>query len=86
LIPIIHPVIMKLGIDPYYFALIFIVATQVGIITPPFGLAVFTVKGVAEAGVTLEEIFSGAMAFFYIMCVGLLLMILFPIIITFLIR
>jgi len=86
LIPIIHPVIMKLGIDPYYFALIFIVATQVGIITPPFGLAVFTVKGVAEVGVTLEEIFSGAMAFFYIMCVGLLLMILFPIIITFLIR
>jgi tripartite ATP-independent transporter DctM subunit len=86
MIPIIHPVIMKLGIDPYYFALIFIVATQVGIITPPFGLAVFTVKGVAEAGVTLEEIFVGSMGFFYIMCVSLLIMILFPIIITFLIR
>ncbi len=86
MIPIIHPVIMKLGIDPYYFALIFIVATQVGIITPPFGLAVFTVKGVAEAGVTLEEIFIGSMSFFYIMCVSLVIMILFPIIITFLIR
>ncbi|MDX9823148.1 MAG: TRAP transporter large permease [Syntrophales bacterium] len=86
MIPIIHPVIMKLGIDPYYFALIFIVATQVGIITPPFGLAVFTVKGVAEEGVTLEEIFMGSMGFFYIMCASLVIMILFPIIITFLIR
>ncbi|OPY92599.1 MAG: Sialic acid TRAP transporter permease protein SiaT [Syntrophaceae bacterium PtaU1.Bin231] len=86
MIPILHPVVMKLGIDPYYFALIFIVATQVGIITPPFGLAVFTVKGVAEAGVTLEEIFMGSMAFFYIMCVSLLLMILFPVITLFLIR
>ena len=86
ILPVLHPVIVKLGIDPYYFALIFIVGTQVGIITPPFGLAVFTVKGVAAEGVTLEEIFSGAMAFLYIMCFSLVLLILFPSIITFLIQ
>jgi C4-dicarboxylate transporter, DctM subunit len=86
MIPILHPVIVNLGIDPYYFALIFIVGTQVGIITPPFGLAVFTVKGVAAAGVTLEDVFSGAMAFFYLMCFSLVLLMLVPSIITFLIQ
>ena len=81
-IPILNPVIVKLGIDPYYFALIVIVSTQVGIITPPFGLSVFTVKGVAESDVTLEDIFSGAMSYFYIMVASIVLLMLFPFLIT----
>jgi C4-dicarboxylate transporter, DctM subunit len=84
-IPILHPVIRELGIDPYYFALVVIVATQVGIITPPFGLSVFAVKGVAESDVTIEDIFSGGMGYFIIMVASLVLLILFPKIITFLI-
>ena len=81
-IPILNPVIIKLGIDPYYFALIVIVSTQVGIITPPFGLSVFTVKGVAESDVTLEDVFSGAMHYFYIMVASIVLLMLFPFLIT----
>lgn len=81
-IPILNPVIVKLGIDPYYFALLVIVATQVGIITPPFGLSVFTVKGVAESDVTLEDIFSGAMNYFYIMVGSIVILMLFPFLIT----
>jgi C4-dicarboxylate transporter, DctM subunit len=81
-IPILHPVIVSLGIDPYYFALVVIVATQVGIITPPFGLAVFTVKGVAEPDVTVEDIFSGAMSYFWIMVASLVILIAFPVLIT----
>ena len=81
-IPILNPVIVKLGINPYYFALIVIVATQVGIITPPFGLSVFTVKGVAEPDVTLEDIFSGAMSYFYIMVASIVVLMLFPFLIT----
>ena len=81
-LPILNPVIVKLGIDPYYFALLVIVATQVGIITPPFGLSVFTVKGVAEPDVTLEDIFSGAMNYFYIMVGSIVILMLFPFLIT----
>lgn len=81
-IPILNPVIVKLGIDPYYFALLVIVATQVGIITLPFGLSVFTVKGVAESDVSLEDIFSGAMNYFYIMLASLVVLMLFPFLIT----
>jgi tripartite ATP-independent transporter DctM subunit len=84
-IPILHPVITELGIDSYYFALIVIVATQVGIITPPFGLSVFAVKGVAEVDVSIEDIFAGSMGYFIIMVASLVLLILFPKIITFLI-
>ncbi len=85
-IPILNPVIIKLGIDPYYFALIVIVATQVGIITPPFGLSVFTVKGVAESDVSLEDIFAGAMNYFYIMVGSIVILILCPFLITGLIK
>jgi C4-dicarboxylate transporter, DctM subunit len=81
-IPILNPVITKLGIDPYYFAILVIVATQVGIITPPFGLSVFTVKGIAEADVSLEDIFSGSMGFFLIMVLSIFFLMLCPWIIT----
>lgn len=85
-IPILHPIIVKLNIDPYFFAVFMIYASQIGIITPPFGLAVFTVKGVAEPDVTVEDVFAGAMKYFYIMCAGLPLMMIFPQIITVFIR
>jgi len=83
-IPILHPIIEQLGIDPYFFAVFMIYASQIGIITPPFGLAVFTVKGVAEPDVSVEDVFAGSMKYFIIMCIGLPIMMFFPEIITFL--
>jgi C4-dicarboxylate transporter, DctM subunit len=83
-IPILHPIITELGIDPYFFAVFMIYASQIGIITPPFGLSVFTVKAVAEPDVSLEDVFAGSMVYFIIMCVGIPLMMVFPQIITFL--
>lgn len=83
-IPILHPIITELGIDPYFFAILMIYASQIGIITPPFGLSVFTVKAVAEQDVSLEDVFAGSMVYFVIMCVGLPLMMAFPQIVTFL--
>jgi C4-dicarboxylate transporter DctM subunit len=83
-IPILHPIIEQLGIDPYFFAVFMIYASQIGIITPPFGLTVFTVKGVAESDVMLEDVFAGSMRYFIIMCIGLPILMFFPEIITFL--
>jgi len=83
-IPILHPIIMELGIDPYFFAVFMIYASQIGIITPPFGLSVFTVKAVAEPDVSLEDVFAGSMHYFFIMVAGLPLLMIFPGIITFL--
>ncbi|MDX9822469.1 MAG: TRAP transporter large permease [Syntrophales bacterium] len=81
-IPILHPIIVKLGIDPYFFGVFMIYASQLGIITPPFGLAVFTVKGVAEPDVTVEDVFAGSIKYLFMMIAGIPIMMFFPQIIT----
>ncbi len=82
-IPILNPVIEPLGINPYFFAVFVIYVGQIGIITPPFGLSVFTVKAVAAPDVSVEDVFSGSMPYFYALCVGAIILLIFPQIITF---
>lgn len=84
-IPIVTPIISGLKIDPYYFAILAIYASQIGIITPPFGLSVFTVKAVAEPDVSIEEIFRGSFPFLILLLFCMVLLLLFPQIITFII-
>ncbi|GBC59167.1 C4-dicarboxylate ABC transporter permease [Desulfonema ishimotonii] len=82
-IPIFFPVAMKLGYDPLWFSVTITVVTTLGAVTPPVGATTYVVGGMAE-GVRLEEVFKGV-AFFmpaYILCVILLM--LFPEIVTFL--
>jgi len=85
-IPLLCPMINTLGINPYFYAILAIYSSQIGIITPPFGLSVFTVKSVAEKDVTIEDIFKGSAPFLFVMIIVLLLMIAFPQIVTFLIN
>jgi C4-dicarboxylate transporter, DctM subunit len=60
-VPIFAPIAAALGIDPLAFAIIGILAIEAGIITPPFGLAVFTVKAcIDDPDVRLGQIFRGA--------------------------
>ena len=77
-IPIIYPVILTMGIDPIWYGISVILAIEVGLITPPVGLNVYAVKGVAEADVSLEDIFIGALPFFFMMLVALAIIIAFP--------
>jgi TRAP-type C4-dicarboxylate transport system permease large subunit len=67
-----------MSIDPLWFAMVIIFATQVGIITPPFALAVFAVKTVADPDITLEDISRGTMFFLFVMLVILAILILIP--------
>ena len=70
-VPIFAPVATSLGIDPIAFALVGILVIGAGIITPPFGLAVFTVKAsINDASVSLGQIFKGATPY-WIMLLGL---------------
>ena len=77
-IPIIYPIVLTMGIEPVWFAMSVILAIEVGLITPPVGLNVYAVKGVAEADVKLEDIFIGALPFFLMMLVALVVVIAFP--------
>ena len=83
-IPVFNPIIKSLGIDPIWYATCVIMAAEVGLITPPFGLNVFATKGAAEPDVGLEDVFAGSMSFFLGMVAVLLLLLFVPIVATFL--
>ena len=83
-IPTLHPVIVSLGINPIWFAILVIAATQIGLTTPPVGSGAYATKGAAEADVSIEDIFRGCIPFLIAAVFVLALLIVFPSIITFL--
>jgi tripartite ATP-independent transporter DctM subunit len=82
-IPIVSPVIASVGLDPIWFAMVAIVASQIGTITPPMGLCVFAAKAVAGPDVSTQDVFAGSFPFFLMELVVLGVMVAFPVISTF---
>lgn len=83
LVPIYHPIVTALGYDGIWFAILFVRLIEVAMITPPVGLNVFVVAGVAR-DVPVEQVFKGVMPFVLLDFLTVGLMIAFPQIITFL--
>lgn len=77
-VPIFLPVISALGIDPTWFAMVLILAVEIGLITPPMGINIYAVKGVAGSDVELVGLFRAAVPWFFCMVLALALVILFP--------
>ncbi len=77
-LPIFYPIARSLGFDPVWFGLILLLAYEVGFTTPPFGLLLFVMLGVAPLGTTLGTVARAALP--YILCVMLLvlLIVIFP--------
>ncbi|MFO7884498.1 MAG: TRAP transporter large permease [Desulfobacteraceae bacterium] len=82
-IPIFYPIVTNLGYDLIWFGIIIVLITQMGIITPPVGVNVYIVKGIAK-DTPLEEIFMGVIPFIIALIIGTGIMIAFPSIATFL--
>jgi tripartite ATP-independent transporter DctM subunit len=76
-IPIVFPVILSMGFDPIWFGVVAVIVIEMGMITPPVGLNVFVVRGVASE-VPLTTVFKGVFPFLIAMLVALLLIIAFP--------
>ncbi len=76
-LPIVFPVILSLGFDPIWFGVIAVIVIEMGMITPPVGINVFVVKGVAK-DVPMGAIFRGVFPFWLAMLVCLILLILVP--------
>ncbi|WP_305043145.1 TRAP transporter large permease [Geoalkalibacter sp.] len=83
-VPIFTPIAMDLGFDPLWFAMLICVNLQTSFLTPPFGYALFYFKGVAPPEYTMSDVYRGILPFVAIQILGLILMILFPQIITWL--
>jgi tripartite ATP-independent transporter DctM subunit len=76
-IPIFFPVVQALGFDPIWFGVVIVLITEMGVITPPVGINVYVVYGVAR-DVPLEKIFRGVFPMLIALLVCNLLLILFP--------
>jgi len=87
-VPIFFPVVMELGFDPIWFGIIIVMVTEMGVITPPVGINVYVVYGVAknvlDHEIPLEKIFKGIFPFLLAVIVGVIILIIFPKIILFL--
>jgi TRAP-type C4-dicarboxylate transport system permease large subunit len=80
-VPIFAPIAEQLGYDPIAFAIIGILAIEVGLLTPPFGLLVYTVKAAVQdedASISVVQIFKSSMPYWLIIFVAMTLIIVFP--------
>jgi TRAP-type C4-dicarboxylate transport system permease large subunit len=78
-LPFILPVIKALGGDLVWFGVVAVVAIEIGLLTPPFGIAVYVVKSTLDdQRVTLHEIFAGAFPFVVVMALVTLLLVYVP--------
>lgn len=83
LVPIYHPIVTALGFDGIWFAILFVRMIEVAMITPPVGLNVFVIAGVAK-NVSVEQVFRGVLPFILLDFLCIALFIAVPEIITFL--
>ncbi|MFZ7110596.1 MAG: TRAP transporter large permease [Desulfatiglandales bacterium] len=76
-IPIFFPVAVALGYDPIWFGVVIVLVTELGVITPPVGINVYVVSGIAR-DVPLEVIFKGAIPFVLALLAYVIIMVFFP--------
>ncbi len=84
-VPVFYPVVVNLGFDPIWFGVIIVLITEMGVITPPVGINVYVVYGVTTAmkqNISLESIFRGIYPFLVATFVGVIILALFPEIVT----
>ena len=82
-IPIFFPVAVEMGYDPVWFAVAITVITTLGAVTPPVAATTYVVAGMAK-DVPLENVFKGVAYFLPAYIISILLLMLFPAIVTFL--
>ena len=83
-LPIFMPVVQQMGIDLVWFGVMFLICMQLGLLMPPHGLLLMTMKGVAPPQVTMLHIFRAVMPFLLISVVVLALVVLVPAVATWL--
>jgi len=77
-VPVFAPVAMALGFDPLAFAVLGILAIETGLLTPPFGILVFTVKAALPHEASVGEIFRGAIPYWFALIATIVVLAAFP--------
>jgi tripartite ATP-independent transporter DctM subunit len=83
-VPIVGPVLLAMGLDPVWLGVMIAINLQTSFLTPPFGFALFYLRGVAPPSVTTAQIYRGAIPFVAIQLFALFLLAAFPELVTWL--
>jgi len=83
-LPVFIPIITALGFDPIWFGILFVINMEIGYKTPPFGFNLFYLKGVVPPSVTMNDIYKSIIPFVLVEIVGIILIMIFPEIATWL--
>lgn len=81
--PLLFPIIVNAGFDPYWFAVILTINMEIGLITPPVGLNLFVLNAIAPA-IPTREVLWGALPYVLVMMLGIVILCIFPEIATWL--
>jgi len=76
-VPIFFPIVISLGFDPVWFGVVVVMVVELGLITPPIGMNVFIIKGMAQ-DVKLSEIYAGVIPFVLAQIILIIAVVLFP--------
>jgi tripartite ATP-independent transporter DctM subunit len=77
-LPFFMPLVQRLGVDQVWFGVLFLICMQLGLLTPPFGLLLFTMKGVAPPHIQMNDVFRAALPYVWFGLGVLLLVFLVP--------
>jgi len=76
-LPIFYPVVVRLGFDPIWFGVVVVLVVEMGMISPPVGMTMFVVKGIAPE-IPIETIFKGVLPFVIAVAIMMVLLVAFP--------
>jgi C4-dicarboxylate transporter, DctM subunit len=83
LAPILHPVILRLGFDPIWFGVMMTINMEVGLITPPVGLNLYVIQGIAP-DIPVSQVLRGSLPFVILLLLSLAMLSIFPALATWL--
>ncbi|WP_420392647.1 TRAP transporter large permease [Acuticoccus sp.] len=76
--PIFVPIVIKLGFDPVWFGILYIINMEIGFLTPPFGYNLFYLRGVAPPSVGMVDIYRSVVPFILLMMLAVAICMIFP--------
>ncbi len=81
-LPFYMPIVRAMGIDLVWFGIMYLLCMQIGLLTPPFGLLLFVLKGVAPPGITIGAIYRAAMPYVWLTMLMMAIIFVFPRLVT----
>jgi tripartite ATP-independent transporter DctM subunit len=83
-VPVLAPIMIEFGFDPIWFCILLAINLQTSFMTPPFGFSLFYLKAVTPEEINTEHIYRGIIPFVLFQLIGLLIVVLFPKLVTYL--